>query len=103
MAPEPQDVYWPNLEIPYRQLWFRKMGTIVASTAFIILFLYPVSFVQVLAQLEEIEKTYIFASTNSISILGRTSEEVNIVMIELCGLCIIFGNFCITHLLVLHG
>ena len=59
MAPEPQDVYWPNLEIPYRQLWFRKMGTIVASTAFIILFLYPVAFVQVLAQLEEIEKSYL--------------------------------------------
>ena len=59
MAPEPQDVYWPNLEIPYRQLWFRKMGTLVAITAFIFLFLYPVAFVQVLAQLEEIEKTYL--------------------------------------------
>ncbi|KAK4559406.1 hypothetical protein RGQ29_008569 [Quercus rubra] len=59
MAPEPQDVYWPNLEIPYRQLWFRKMGTLVAITAFIFLFLYPVAFVQLLAQLEEIEKTYL--------------------------------------------
>ncbi|KAM3688139.1 hypothetical protein ACJW31_10G127700 [Castanea mollissima] len=59
MAPEPQDVYWPNLEIPYRQLWFRKMGTNVASTAFIILFLFPVAFVQVLARLEEIEKAYL--------------------------------------------
>ncbi|KAL4603849.1 hypothetical protein ACB092_10G152900 [Castanea dentata] len=59
MAPEPQDVYWPNLEISYRQLWFRKMGINVASTAFIILFLFPVAFVQVLARLEEIEKAYL--------------------------------------------
>ena len=59
MAPEPQDVDWSNLDIPFRQFWIRKMGTLVATIAFIFVFLYPVAFVQVLTQLDELEKTYL--------------------------------------------
>ena len=59
MAPEPQDVDWSNLDIPFRQFWIRKMGTLVATIAFIFVFLYPMSFVQVLTQLDELEKTYL--------------------------------------------
>ncbi|KAK4598697.1 hypothetical protein RGQ29_015948 [Quercus rubra] len=59
MAPEPQDVDWSNLDIPFRQFWIRKMGTLVATIAFIFVFLYPMAFVQVLTQLDELEKTYL--------------------------------------------
>ncbi|KAK7849882.1 csc1-like protein [Quercus suber] len=59
MAPEPQDVDWSNLDRPFRQFWTRKMGTLVATIAFIFVFLYPMAFVQVLTQLDELEKTYL--------------------------------------------
>ncbi|GFZ10122.1 GDSL-like lipase/acylhydrolase superfamily protein [Actinidia rufa] len=28
LAPEPRDVYWKNLSIPYRQLWIRRITTL---------------------------------------------------------------------------
>ena len=34
LAPEPHDIYWSNLWIPYRQLWIRKMATLEADIAF---------------------------------------------------------------------
>lgn len=52
MAPEPHDVLWSNLWIPYNQLWFRKITVHVASTAFMFVFLIPVTVVQGLTQLE---------------------------------------------------
>ncbi|KAG2256734.1 hypothetical protein Bca52824_076028 [Brassica carinata] len=34
LAPEPHDVYWKNLKVPYRQLWMRKIATLVGAVAF---------------------------------------------------------------------
>ncbi|XP_019436995.1 PREDICTED: CSC1-like protein RXW8 isoform X3 [Lupinus angustifolius] len=56
LAPEPQDVYWSNICIPYRQLWIRKIATLVASIVFMIVFLIPVTFVQSLTQLDNLHK-----------------------------------------------
>lgn len=60
LAPEPHDVYWSNLCIPYRQLWIRKIGTLVAAIAFMLVFLIPVAFVQGLTQLEQLQQTFPF-------------------------------------------
>ncbi|KAF7830503.1 CSC1-like protein RXW8 isoform X1 [Senna tora] len=59
-APEPHDVYWSNLCIPYRQLWIRKIAILVASFAFMIVFLIPVTFVQGLTQLEKLQQALPF-------------------------------------------
>ncbi|GMJ15253.1 hypothetical protein like AT1G58520 [Hibiscus trionum] len=50
LAPEPHDVYWSNLSIPYKQVWFRKITTLIASVVFMLVFLVPVTFVQGLTQ-----------------------------------------------------
>uniref|UniRef100_A0A2N9F2E3 CSC1/OSCA1-like 7TM region domain-containing protein n=1 Tax=Fagus sylvatica TaxID=28930 RepID=A0A2N9F2E3_FAGSY len=60
LAPEPHDVYWSNLCIPYRQLWIRKIGTLVAAVAFMLVFLIPVTFVQGLTQLDQLQQTFPF-------------------------------------------
>ncbi|XP_058781137.1 CSC1-like protein RXW8 isoform X2 [Vicia villosa] len=59
-APEPRDVYWSNLCIPYKQLWIRKIFTWVASFTFVLLFLIPVTFAQGLTQLDKLEKMFPF-------------------------------------------
>ncbi|KAJ4966366.1 hypothetical protein NE237_018215 [Protea cynaroides] len=60
LAPEPQDVYWSNLCIPYRQLWIRRIATLLASFVFTILFLIPVTFVQGLTQLDQLQQKFPF-------------------------------------------
>ncbi|PSS31514.1 CSC1-like protein [Actinidia chinensis var. chinensis] len=60
LAPEPHDVYWKNLSIPYRQLWIRRIATLLASIGLMILFVIPVGFVQSLLHLEEIQKKFPF-------------------------------------------
>ncbi|KAG7966478.1 hypothetical protein I3843_08G053800 [Carya illinoinensis] len=60
LAPEPHDVYWSNLCIPYRQLWIRQIGTLVAAIAFVLVFLIPVTFVQGLTQLDQLQQTFPF-------------------------------------------
>ncbi|XP_073224960.1 CSC1-like protein RXW8 [Cicer arietinum] len=59
-APEPCDVYWSNLCIPYKQLWIRKIVTCVASITFVLVFLIPVTFAQGLTQLDKLEKMFPF-------------------------------------------
>lgn len=54
-APEPNDVYWPFVSAPYLQLWISKFLVIVAAFFLTILFLLPVTFVQGLTQLTELE------------------------------------------------
>ncbi|KAH7849686.1 hypothetical protein Vadar_021505 [Vaccinium darrowii] len=39
LAPEPHDVYWKNLCIPFWQLWLRRIAMRVASIVFTILFM----------------------------------------------------------------
>ncbi|XP_044510781.1 CSC1-like protein RXW8 isoform X2 [Mangifera indica] len=54
IAPEPRDVYWSNLCIPYKQLWIRKIAILLAAIVFMFVFLIPVTFVQGLTQLEQL-------------------------------------------------
>uniref|UniRef100_A0A2C9VZZ0 CSC1-like protein RXW8 n=1 Tax=Manihot esculenta TaxID=3983 RepID=A0A2C9VZZ0_MANES len=60
LAPEPHDVFWSNLSISYRQLWLRKIATLLAAIVFMFLFLIPVTFVQGLTQLDKLSKTFPF-------------------------------------------
>ncbi|GLU15987.1 hypothetical protein SLE2022_324370 [Rubroshorea leprosula] len=60
LAPEPNDVYWSNLCISYRQLWLRKIAILLAAIAFMFVFLIPVTFVQSLTQLEKLSRTLPF-------------------------------------------
>uniref|UniRef100_A0A0D9WKK4 CSC1/OSCA1-like 7TM region domain-containing protein n=1 Tax=Leersia perrieri TaxID=77586 RepID=A0A0D9WKK4_9ORYZ len=55
-APEPRDVYWNNLSIPFVSLTVRRL--IIAVAFFFLTFFYiiPIAFVQSLASLEGIEK-----------------------------------------------
>ncbi|XP_068657607.1 CSC1-like protein RXW8 [Aristolochia californica] len=60
LAPEPHDVKWSNLCIPYRQLWIRRIATLLAAIVFMLLFLIPVTFVQGLSQLEQLQQMFPF-------------------------------------------
>lgn len=46
LAPEPHDVYWSNLGIPYKQVWVRKIVVLLIALAFVFVFLFPVTLVQ---------------------------------------------------------
>ncbi|CAN8294490.1 unnamed protein product [Cochlearia groenlandica] len=60
LAPEPHDVYWKNLKVPYRQLWMRKIATLAGSVAFMFVFLIPVFAVQGVTQLQKISENFPF-------------------------------------------
>lgn len=55
-APEPRDVYWPNLAIPYVHLSIRRLIMSVAFFFLTFFFIFPIAFVQSLASIEGIEK-----------------------------------------------
>ncbi|KAI4298736.1 hypothetical protein L6164_032259 [Bauhinia variegata] len=55
-APEPRDVYWPNLAIPYVDLTVRRLIIAVAFFFLAFFFMIPIAAVQSLASLEGIEK-----------------------------------------------
>ncbi|KAK7292431.1 hypothetical protein RIF29_08211 [Crotalaria pallida] len=55
-APEPRDVYWPNLAIPYVSLTVRRLIMTVAFCFLTFCFMIPIAFVQTLASLDGIEK-----------------------------------------------
>ncbi|XP_076883365.1 hyperosmolality-gated Ca2+ permeable channel 2.1-like [Bidens hawaiensis] len=59
-APEPQDVYWANLCIPYRYLWIRKTLVFIGTILFSVWFLLPTSLVQGLCNLAQLETTFPF-------------------------------------------
>ncbi|KAE8657040.1 CSC1-like protein [Hibiscus syriacus] len=46
LAPEPHDVYWSNLGIPYKQVWIYKIATLLCALALVFVFCFPVAFVQ---------------------------------------------------------
>ncbi|MBA0659267.1 hypothetical protein Goklo_011419, partial [Gossypium klotzschianum] len=56
LAPEPHDVYWSNLGIPYKQVWVRKIVVLLIALAFVFVFLFPVTLVQGLTQPQEVSK-----------------------------------------------
>ncbi|KAK7385845.1 hypothetical protein VNO78_31760 [Psophocarpus tetragonolobus] len=55
-APEPRDVYWDNMAIPYVSLTIRKLIIAVAFFFLTFFFMIPIAFVQSLANIEGIEK-----------------------------------------------
>ncbi|KAL6511620.1 hypothetical protein OROGR_021217 [Orobanche gracilis] len=59
-APEPCDIFWSNLCVPYRLLWIRRILVIVASVFFVIFFLFPVVFTQSLVHVDKLKKIFPF-------------------------------------------
>ncbi|CAM8989036.1 unnamed protein product [Rhodiola kirilowii] len=55
-APEPRDVCWDNLAIPYVSLSIRRLIVTVAFFFLTVFFMIPITFVQSLANIEGIEK-----------------------------------------------
>ncbi|KAL2327122.1 hypothetical protein Fmac_020549 [Flemingia macrophylla] len=55
-APEPRDVYWRNLPIPYVSLTVRRLIVAVAFFFLTFFFMIPIAFVQTLASLDGIQK-----------------------------------------------
>ncbi|MQM12252.1 hypothetical protein Taro_045168 [Colocasia esculenta] len=59
-APEPRDVYWQNLAIPFVFLTIRRLIIAVAFFFLTFFFMIPIAFVQSLANIEGIEKALPF-------------------------------------------
>ncbi|KAM6572605.1 hypothetical protein CsatA_016685 [Cannabis sativa] len=59
-APEPRDIYWDNLAIPYVSLTIRRLIALVAFFFLTFFFMIPIAFVQSLANIEGIEKAVPF-------------------------------------------
>ncbi|GAU14512.1 hypothetical protein TSUD_250540, partial [Trifolium subterraneum] len=59
-APEPRDVYWDNMAIPYVSLSIRRLVIAVAFFFLTFFFMIPIAFVQSLANIEGIEKAVPF-------------------------------------------
>ncbi|KAG8375158.1 hypothetical protein BUALT_Bualt10G0071300 [Buddleja alternifolia] len=55
-APEPHDVYWKNLAIPFVSLSIRKLMISLSVFALVFFYMIPIAFVQSLANLEGLEK-----------------------------------------------
>lgn len=55
-APEPRDVYWNNLAIPFVELNLRKLVMAGALFGLTFFFMVPIAIVQTLANIESIEK-----------------------------------------------
>ncbi|XP_057466721.1 CSC1-like protein At4g02900 [Actinidia eriantha] len=59
-APEPRDVYWDNLAIPYVKLTVRRLLMAVGFFFLTFFFIIPIAVVQSLANIEDIEKVLPF-------------------------------------------
>ncbi|KAL3517546.1 hypothetical protein ACH5RR_020135 [Cinchona calisaya] len=59
-APEPCDIYWDNLAIPYVGLTIRRLLVAVALFFLTFFFMIPIAFVQSMANIEGIEKVLPF-------------------------------------------
>ncbi|KAK8921125.1 hypothetical protein KSP39_PZI020853 [Platanthera zijinensis] len=59
-APEPRDVYWPNLAIPFVEITIRRLLMAVSLFFLTFFFMFPIAIVQSLANLESIEKVLPF-------------------------------------------
>ncbi|XP_039029835.1 CSC1-like protein At1g32090 isoform X1 [Hibiscus syriacus] len=55
-APEPRDVYWRNLAIPFVSLTIRKLVISLSVFALVFFYMIPIAFVQSLANLEGLER-----------------------------------------------
>nr|CAB3500032.1 unnamed protein product [Digitaria exilis] len=70
-APEPRDVYWQNLAIPFFSLSIRRFLISVAVFALVFFYMIPIAFVQSLANLEGLEKVAPFLKP-VIEVIPRT-------------------------------
>lgn len=59
-APEPRDVYWDNLAIPYVELSIRQLLMSVSIFFLTFFFMIPIAFVQSLASIDGIVKVLPF-------------------------------------------
>lgn len=59
-APEPRDVYWDNLEIPYVELRIRQLLMSVSIFFLTFFFMIPIAFVQSMASIDGIVKVLPF-------------------------------------------
>lgn len=59
-APEPRDVYWRNLSIPFVEITIRKLVMAVAFTLLLFFFIIPITFVQSLANLDGLSEKFPF-------------------------------------------
>ncbi|XP_022150164.1 CSC1-like protein At4g02900 [Momordica charantia] len=59
-APEPRDIFWDNLAIPYVKLAVRRLLMAVALFLLTFFFMIPIAFVQSLANIEGIMKVFPF-------------------------------------------
>ncbi|KAG6780836.1 hypothetical protein POTOM_013715 [Populus tomentosa] len=55
-APDPRDIYWRNLAIPFVSLTVRKLIISLSVFALVFFYMIPIAFVQSLANLEGLEK-----------------------------------------------
>ncbi|XP_078438187.1 hyperosmolality-gated Ca2+ permeable channel 1.8-like isoform X2 [Wolffia australiana] len=55
-APEPRDIYWKNLAIPFLSLSIRRLVVSLIVFALVFFYMIPIAFVQSLANLEGLEK-----------------------------------------------
>ncbi|GKV10605.1 hypothetical protein SLEP1_g21948 [Rubroshorea leprosula] len=62
-APEPRDVYWQNLAIPFVSLTIRKLIISLSVFALVFFYMIPIAFVQSLANLEGLERVAPFLRT----------------------------------------
>ncbi|MFS8020768.1 putative 10TM putative phosphate transporter, cytosolic domain-containing protein [Helianthus anomalus] len=58
MAPEPRDVFWKNLSVPYKHVIIYRFAVLIAEIIFSIFFAIPVSAVQGIAQFEKLKKWF---------------------------------------------
>ncbi|KAL9270448.1 CSC1-like protein [Drosera capensis] len=59
-APEPTDVYWANLAIPYVELSIRRLLMAVAFFFLVFFFMVPIAFVQSVANIDGIQRAFPF-------------------------------------------
>jgi calcium permeable stress-gated cation channel len=57
-APEPKDVLWYNLDIPYRRLVMQRIGVFVAAFLLTVFFTIPVTAVQGIVQFDKMKKWF---------------------------------------------
>lgn len=55
-APEPRDIYWRNLAIPFVSLSIRRLVISLSVFALVFFYMIPIAFVQSLANLEGLER-----------------------------------------------
>ena len=58
MAPEPRDVSWRTLAIPYRIVPLYNLGVVLAASLLTIFFAIPVTAVQGIAKFEKLKKWF---------------------------------------------